>query len=71
MIMQYNVTVQHEFSGNNFLSVGWVGSLGRHLGTQRDINQIPDGVSTQECAGPGGNGGIIAMRPATATCRIP
>ena len=28
MVMQYNMTVQHEFSGNNFLSVGWVGTLG-------------------------------------------
>ena len=44
MIMQYNVTVQHEFSGNNFLSVGWVGTLGRHLGRSRNLNQIPDGA---------------------------
>ncbi len=41
MVMQYNVTVQHEFSGNNILSVGWVGTLGRHLGAQRNLNQIP------------------------------
>ncbi len=44
MVMQYNVTVQHEFSGNNLLSVGWVGTLGRHLGAQRNLNQIPDGI---------------------------
>jgi hypothetical protein len=44
MIMQYNVTVQREFKGNNFLSVGWVGSQGRHLGASRDINQISVGV---------------------------
>ena len=44
MVMQYNVTVQHEFSGNNFLSLGWVASLGRHLGASRDINQVPDGI---------------------------
>jgi len=47
MVMQYNVTVQHEFSGNNFLSVAWVGTLGRHLGTQRNINQIPVGIGTE------------------------
>jgi hypothetical protein len=45
-ITQYNVTVQHEFSGNNFLSVAWVGSLGRHLSRSRNINQIPDGAGT-------------------------
>ena len=44
MVMQYNVTVQHEFSGNNLLSVGWVGTLGRHLGAQRNLNQIPVGI---------------------------
>jgi hypothetical protein len=47
MVMQYNVTVQHEFSGNNILSVGWVGSLGRHLGASRNINQIPVGAGTK------------------------
>jgi hypothetical protein len=47
MVMQYNLTVQHEFSGNNFLSVGWVGSLGRHLDRERNINQIPDGDGIQ------------------------
>lgn len=46
MVMQYNVTLQHEFKGNNFASLAWVGSLGRHLGSKRDINQIPDGVGT-------------------------
>jgi hypothetical protein len=47
MIMQYNLTAQHEFSGNNFLSVGWVGTLGRHLGQTRALNQIPDGAGTE------------------------
>jgi hypothetical protein len=45
-VSQYNVTVQHEFSGNNLLSLAWVGSLGRHLGASRNINQVPDGAGT-------------------------
>jgi hypothetical protein len=69
MIMQYNVTVQHEFSGNNFLSVAWVGTLGRHLGTQRDINQIPDGITTRNApALAGGRGG--AYCDASGNCDV-
>jgi len=47
MVMQYNVTLQHEFGSNDFLSVGWVGTQGRHLGHARDLNQIPDGAGIQ------------------------
>jgi hypothetical protein len=43
---QYNVTVQHEFAGGNLLSVGWVGTLGRHLSRTSSLNRIPDGVGT-------------------------
>jgi hypothetical protein len=43
---QFNVTVQHEFSANNVLSVGWVGSLGRHLTRAQNWNQVPDGLGT-------------------------
>ena len=57
MIMQYNVTAQHEFSGNNVLSVAWVGTLGRHLGASRDINQIPDGIGTVNAPALAGSGG--------------
>ncbi len=38
MVSQFNVTAQHEFRGNNFLSVGWVGNQSRHLGRARNIN---------------------------------
>jgi hypothetical protein len=37
-VMQYNVTLQHEFKGGNFLSVAWVGSNARRLNTGRNIN---------------------------------
>ncbi len=66
MIMQYNFTVQHEFTGGNFLSVGWVGTQGRHLGHSRNLNQIPDGAGTQ-------NVPILANQPncdASGTCNV-
>jgi len=56
MVMQYNVTLQHEFKGNNFATLAWVGSLGRHLGASRDINQIPDGVGTVKAPALAGSG---------------
>jgi len=45
-VQQFNFTVEHQFAGNNLLSVGWVGNLGRHLFRRRDMNQVPLGVST-------------------------
>jgi hypothetical protein len=46
-IQQFNLDVQHEFRGNNLLTVAYVGSLGRHLGTARNQNQIPVGTQTK------------------------
>jgi len=66
MIMQYNVTAQHEFSGNNFLSVGWVGTLGRHLGQSRNLNQIPVGAGTQNVPVLAGTTGCDA----TGNCNV-
>lgn len=43
-VQQYNLNFQHEFSGNNLLTVSYVGTLGRHLARNRNINQIPIGV---------------------------
>jgi hypothetical protein len=43
-LQQFNVTVQHEFPGNNLLSVGWVGTLGTHLSRTQNINRINDNV---------------------------
>jgi hypothetical protein len=45
-VQQFNLTVQHEFRGNNFLSVAYVGSLGNHLSRGPNINQVPDGSGT-------------------------
>ncbi|MGC9994667.1 MAG: TonB-dependent receptor [Terriglobia bacterium] len=40
-VQQFNVDVQHEFKGNNFLTVAYVGNLGRHLDRGRNVDQIP------------------------------
>jgi hypothetical protein len=46
-VQQYSLSVQHEFPGNNLLSMSYVGTLGRHLGRIRNINQVPIGVRTR------------------------
>jgi hypothetical protein len=39
-VQQYNLTVEHEFPGNNLLSVAYVGALGRHLARSFPLNEI-------------------------------
>jgi hypothetical protein len=43
-VQQFSFGIQHEFPGSNLLSVGYVGSLGRHLARTRALDQIPIGV---------------------------
>lgn len=43
---QFNLNLQHEFRGNNILSVAYVGTLGRHLDTNRNVNQVTLPVPT-------------------------
>jgi len=45
-LQQFNLTVEHEFSGNNLVSVAYVGNLGRHLTRARNVNQVLDGITT-------------------------
>jgi hypothetical protein len=45
-VQQYSLSIEHQFGANNLLSVGYVGTQGRHLGTARALNQIPVGVGT-------------------------
>jgi hypothetical protein len=40
-ITQYNLTLEHEFPHNNILSVAYVGTLGRHLERDQNLNQVP------------------------------
>jgi hypothetical protein len=60
-VQQFSLGMQHEFSGSNLLSVGYVGNLGRHLARSRELDQVPIGVKTMqapELAGKvGTNGG--------------
>jgi hypothetical protein len=37
---QYNLTVEHEFRGNNLVSIAYVGSLGRDLNRNANLNQV-------------------------------
>jgi Carboxypeptidase regulatory-like domain len=46
-IDQYSFGVQHQFVGNNLLSVSYVGTLGRHLQQTRNQNQVPLGLGTE------------------------
>jgi hypothetical protein len=46
-VEQYSLGVQHEFPGRSILSVSYVGSLGRHLQNNQNINQVPIGATTQ------------------------
>jgi hypothetical protein len=52
-VQQYNLTVEHEFPGNNLLSVAYVGALGRHLARNRNINQVDPAVV--------GNGATVSV----------
>jgi hypothetical protein len=57
-VTQINLNVQHEFRENNVLTVAYVGTLGRHLDSGRNLNQIPIGVGTMNVpALASGNGG--------------
>ena len=58
---QYSLGVQHEFPGNNILSVGYVGTLGRHLERERNINQVPDGATTENVPALAGTTGCDAV----------
>ena len=45
-VQQFSLGIQHEFPGNNLLSLSYVGSLGRHLARSHEANQVPIGVGT-------------------------
>jgi hypothetical protein len=46
-VQQFSLNIQHEFEGNNLLTLGYVGSLGRHLPRSWNMNQVPIGVGTE------------------------
>ncbi len=63
---QFSLGIQHEFPGNNLLTLSYVGSLGRHLARNRNINQIPIGVGTMNVPALAGVQGCDA----TGNCNV-
>jgi hypothetical protein len=59
-VHQYSLGVQHELPGNNLLSVSYVGTLGRHLQADRNINQVPIASTTQNVPALAGTPGCDA-----------
>ncbi len=57
---QYSLGVQHEFAGNNLLSVSYVGTLGRHLQQTLNIDAVPVGSTTQNVPALAGTPGCDA-----------
>ena len=48
-VVNYNVQIQHSFSNNLSLEVGYVGNHGRSLQAVRDINQCPPNPDPSFC----------------------
>ena len=46
-VEQYSLGIQHEFPAHTVLSVSYVGSQGRHLQNNLNINAVPVGATTQ------------------------
>ncbi|MGH9437789.1 MAG: hypothetical protein ACRD22_07805, partial [Terriglobia bacterium] len=53
---QWSLGVQHAFSGNDLLTVSYVGSVGHHLTLISNLNQIPIGVGMENAPGLAGQG---------------
>jgi len=45
-IAEYNLTFEHEFRGDNVLSMAYVGLMSRHLDRDQNINQINPNTTT-------------------------
>jgi hypothetical protein len=60
-VQQYSLNIQHQFAGNNLVTAGYVGSLGRHLGQYLNLNYVPVGAGTQNAPGLAGQSGCTAQ----------
>jgi hypothetical protein len=47
MTQQFSLGAQHEFTGNNRLSVSWVGNISEHLSRTRQFDMVPVGSTTK------------------------
>ncbi|MGD0228005.1 MAG: TonB-dependent receptor [Terriglobia bacterium] len=60
---QFNLDVERQIGGNNLLTVAYVGTLGRHLATARNLNQIPVGVTMVNVPALAGFAGVDNLNP--------
>ena len=49
-VYNFQVGVQQDIGFKTVMEVSYVGSLARHLGEQRDINQVPDTAKFVDCS---------------------
>jgi Carboxypeptidase regulatory-like domain/TonB-dependent Receptor Plug Domain len=47
-VYSYSLGVQHEIGGGTTIDIAYVGTLGRHLVTSRNINAVPYGAAFQQ-----------------------
>jgi hypothetical protein len=60
-LQQFSLGAEHQFAGNNFLSVSYVGSLGRHLARNQNLNEVPLNSTTQKVPALAGSPGCDAV----------
>jgi hypothetical protein len=83
-VMQYNLTIQRQITPGTVLSVGYIGSEGRHLFTEVDLNapmcatsaaNEAAGIFTTGCQDPAStyfaNGATFAQNPRISTAANP
>jgi len=66
-IQQFNLTVEHEFAGNNFVSLAYVGTLGTHLAGDSSLNQVSLNAGTMNVPALAGTPGCDA----SGNCNVP
>lgn len=45
-VQQFSLDIQHQFTPDDLLTLGYVGNLGRDLARSRNLDQVPDGATT-------------------------
>ncbi len=59
-VQQFSLGVEHQFRGDNFVGVSYVGSVGRHIIRNRNMDQVPVGATTQNVPALAGTQGCDA-----------
>lgn len=60
-VQQFSLGIEHQFPGNNLLSVSYVGDLGRDLELDRNMNQVPVGMGYETVPALAGTPGCNAQ----------